>query len=103
MEIINGNGLLYKPKIHVMEGIMKKTIQCAHPDGNVYTVILPENKHKTIVVQGKGIKGGDLSIDIDWEWNMFEFEPLVQHLREVDAEGELPEKVRANIHRFLEN
>lgn len=101
-EVINGNTLLYKPKLHIMEGILKSMIACPHPDGNVYNIMLPSIKHKTIMVQGKGIKGGDLAIEIDWLWEMSEFTPMLDYLRELQQHEDLSYAVKENMNRFLQ-
>lgn len=99
-DIVNGNTLLYKPKMHIMEGILKTVIQCPHPDNNVYNIMLPSIKHKTVMIQGKGIKGGDLAIEIDWSWDMTEYTPLVEHLKELQIE-DVPYLVKENVKKFL--
>lgn len=95
------NNLIYKPKCHIMEGLLKKMILCHHPDGNIYNVMLPEDKHKSIVIQGKGIKNGNLVVEIQWNWNMSEYDNVFNYLRSVLDEVDYTVKV--NILKILEN
>jgi DnaJ family protein A protein 2 len=66
---IQGNDLIWTPKISVLVGLLNKCVICEHPNKQIYKIYLCNPYHKPNLVKNKGInQQGNLIIDIQWDW-----------------------------------
>ncbi len=70
----NQRHIIWSPTLPVMYGLLTDRIQCQHPNGEVYVLLMAASKSEQMVVDGLGMpangryRAGVLILKINWDW-----------------------------------